>query len=57
MTKWSKLDTMWRGVSIDTLLEGIETAAVYVVQFSDGGYDQPADRGHHGWPGVGCVQL
>jgi DMSO/TMAO reductase YedYZ molybdopterin-dependent catalytic subunit len=27
VTKWSKLDTMWRGVSIDTLLEGIETAA------------------------------
>jgi DMSO/TMAO reductase YedYZ molybdopterin-dependent catalytic subunit len=38
VTKWSKLDTMWRGVSIDTLLEGIETAAEYVVQFSDGGY-------------------
>jgi DMSO/TMAO reductase YedYZ molybdopterin-dependent catalytic subunit len=38
VTKWSKLGTMWRGVSIDTLLEGIETAAEYVVQFSDGGY-------------------
>ena len=38
VTKWSKLDTMWRGVPIDTLLEGIETAAEYVVQFSDGGY-------------------
>ena len=38
VTKWSKLDTMWRGVSIDTLLEGIETAAEYAVQFSDGGY-------------------
>jgi DMSO/TMAO reductase YedYZ molybdopterin-dependent catalytic subunit len=38
VTKWSKLDTMWQGVSIDTLLEGIETAAEYVVQFSDGGY-------------------
>jgi DMSO/TMAO reductase YedYZ molybdopterin-dependent catalytic subunit len=38
VTKWSKLDTMWRGVSIDTLLEGIETAAEYVVHLSDGGY-------------------
>ena len=38
VTKWSKLDTTWRGVPIDTLLEGIETAAEYVVQFSDGGY-------------------
>jgi len=36
--KWSKLDTVWRGVSIDTLLEGVETSAEYVVQFSDGGY-------------------
>ena len=38
VTKWSKLDTMWRGVSVDTLLEGVETSAEYVVQYSDGGY-------------------
>jgi DMSO/TMAO reductase YedYZ molybdopterin-dependent catalytic subunit len=38
VNKWSKLDTVWRGVSVDTLLEGIETAAEYVTQFSDGGY-------------------
>jgi DMSO/TMAO reductase YedYZ molybdopterin-dependent catalytic subunit len=38
VTKWSKLDTVWRGVSVDTLLDGIETSAEYVVQFSDGGY-------------------
>ena len=38
MTKWSKLDTSWRGVSIDTLLDGIETSAEYVVEYSDGGY-------------------
>ena len=38
VTKWSKLDTVWRGVSVDTLLAGIETAAEYVVQYSDGGY-------------------
>jgi DMSO/TMAO reductase YedYZ molybdopterin-dependent catalytic subunit len=38
VTKWSKLDTVWEGVSIDTLLEGVETAAEYVMAFSDGGY-------------------
>jgi DMSO/TMAO reductase YedYZ molybdopterin-dependent catalytic subunit len=38
VTKWSKLDTSWEGVSVDTLLEGIETAAEYVVAFCDGGY-------------------
>jgi DMSO/TMAO reductase YedYZ molybdopterin-dependent catalytic subunit len=38
VTKWSKLDTTWRGVSVDTLLESIETAAEYVVAFCDGGY-------------------
>jgi DMSO/TMAO reductase YedYZ molybdopterin-dependent catalytic subunit len=38
VTKWSKLDTSWRGVSIDTLLDGIETSAEYVVEYSDGGY-------------------
>src|SRR2546426_3103575 len=27
VTKWSKLDTAWRGVSIDTLFDGIETSA------------------------------
>jgi DMSO/TMAO reductase YedYZ molybdopterin-dependent catalytic subunit len=38
VTKWSKLDTTWRGVSVDTLLDGVETAAGYVVAFCDGGY-------------------
>src|SRR4030088_1663028 len=38
VTKWSKLDTVWEGVSVDTLLEGVETAAEYVMAFSDGGY-------------------
>ena len=38
VTKWSKLDTVWEGVSIDTLLEGVDTAAEYVMAVSDGGY-------------------
>src|SRR5215831_10213036 len=38
VTKWSKLDTVWRGVSVDTLLNEVETSAEYVVEFADGGY-------------------
>src|ERR671914_605336 len=38
VTKWSKLETSWEGVSVDTLLEGVETAAGYVTAFCDGGY-------------------
>ncbi len=38
VTKWSKLGTHWRGVAVDTLLDGVETSAEYVVAFSDGGY-------------------
>jgi DMSO/TMAO reductase YedYZ molybdopterin-dependent catalytic subunit len=38
VTKWSKLDTIWQGVSVDTLLDGIATSAEFVIQYSDGGY-------------------
>jgi len=38
VTKWTKLDTTWRGVSIDTLLENVESAADYVVAHSYDGY-------------------
>jgi DMSO/TMAO reductase YedYZ molybdopterin-dependent catalytic subunit len=38
VTKWSKLDTTWTGVSLDTIMEGVETAAEYAVAFCDGGY-------------------
>lgn len=42
VTKWSKLDTVWEGVSVDTLLSealtrGVESAP-YVFAVSDGGY-------------------
>jgi DMSO/TMAO reductase YedYZ molybdopterin-dependent catalytic subunit len=30
VTKWSKLDTGWTGVSVDTLLEAVETEGDYV---------------------------
>jgi DMSO/TMAO reductase YedYZ molybdopterin-dependent catalytic subunit len=40
VTKWTKLDTRWYGVSIDTLLEhvALDTRAAYAVAWSDGGY-------------------
>jgi DMSO/TMAO reductase YedYZ molybdopterin-dependent catalytic subunit len=38
VTKWSKLDTSWEGVSIDSFLEGIDTAADFVLVHSYGGY-------------------
>jgi DMSO/TMAO reductase YedYZ molybdopterin-dependent catalytic subunit len=37
-TKWSKIDTAWTGVSIDTLLEGIDTSARFVLAHSYGDY-------------------
>ena len=38
VTKWSKLDSEWEGVPLDTLLDGVDTTAEYVVAFCDGGY-------------------
>ncbi len=40
VTKWSKLDTHWEGVDLDTLLAQVELdpKAAYVTAFSDGGY-------------------
>jgi DMSO/TMAO reductase YedYZ molybdopterin-dependent catalytic subunit len=38
VTKWSKLDTVWEGVSVDSLLADVDSTAEYVIAFSDGGY-------------------
>jgi DMSO/TMAO reductase YedYZ molybdopterin-dependent catalytic subunit len=38
VTRWSKLGTQWRGVSVDTLLAQVGQDARYVLAFSDGGY-------------------
>ncbi len=38
VTRWSKLDTQWEAVSIDTLLEQAGAEAAFVLAFSDGGY-------------------
>jgi DMSO/TMAO reductase YedYZ molybdopterin-dependent catalytic subunit len=38
VTKWSKLDTEWIGVSVDRLLEGVEPESEFLTAWSDGGY-------------------
>jgi DMSO/TMAO reductase YedYZ molybdopterin-dependent catalytic subunit len=38
VTRWSKLGTTWRGVSIDTLFESIDTDVEYAMAHSYGGY-------------------
>ena len=38
VTKWSKLGTSWEGVSLDTLLDGVETSASFALAESYGGY-------------------
>jgi DMSO/TMAO reductase YedYZ molybdopterin-dependent catalytic subunit len=53
VTKWSKLDTTWTGVSLDTLLDGVETSADFVTAWSDGDYttNMPLEdlRGGRAW--------
>jgi DMSO/TMAO reductase YedYZ molybdopterin-dependent catalytic subunit len=38
VTKWSKFGTHWRGVSLDTLLDGVTTTAEFALARSYGGY-------------------
>jgi DMSO/TMAO reductase YedYZ molybdopterin-dependent catalytic subunit len=38
VTRWSKLQTRWRGVSLDVLLADVESAGDYVLVSSYGGY-------------------
>ena len=38
VTKWSKLDTTWEGVSLDTLLADVETSADFALVHSYGAY-------------------
>jgi DMSO/TMAO reductase YedYZ molybdopterin-dependent catalytic subunit len=38
VTKWTKLDTTWTGVSVDTLLEGVDLGGDFVTIWSEGGY-------------------
>ena len=38
VTKWSKLGTSFRGVSVDTLLDGVDPQGGFAVAFAYGGY-------------------
>ena len=38
VTKWSKLDTVWEGVAVDTLMERAGSDHAYLLAFCDGGY-------------------
>jgi DMSO/TMAO reductase YedYZ molybdopterin-dependent catalytic subunit len=40
VTRWSKLDTVWRGVAVSDLLEraGVKPTGTHVMAHSDGGY-------------------
>ena len=38
VTSWSKLGTVWEGVSLDTLFDDVETQGDYVMIHCDGGY-------------------
>src|SRR4051794_4609734 len=55
VTKWSKLDTSFGGVSVDTLLEGTDPKGGYVMAYSYGGYTThpPPARVTHGQAGGG----
>jgi DMSO/TMAO reductase YedYZ molybdopterin-dependent catalytic subunit len=57
VTRWSKLDTRWQAVSIDTLLGQVDHDARFVLAFCDGGYTTNlpiADvTGHQAWVAFG----
>jgi DMSO/TMAO reductase YedYZ molybdopterin-dependent catalytic subunit len=38
VTKWSKLQTSWEGISVDLLMEDVEHDATHVLAYCDGGY-------------------
>ena len=38
VTRWSKLGTSWRGVSLDTLFEEVESVHEFAMAYSYGGY-------------------
>src|SRR6266852_4106727 len=57
VTKWTKLDTHWEGVSVETLLHQVEydpNVARYVIAFSVGGIQlrRAATGARTRWPGT-----
>ncbi len=58
VTKWSKLDTTWRGVSLDALLADRKPEAAFALIHSYGGYTTNlADRRPDRRQGVGRIRL
>ena len=58
VTKWTKLDTSWRGVPVETLLKTVKTEA----EIPHGLvrrrlYDEPGARGRRRWQGVGRLRV
>jgi DMSO/TMAO reductase YedYZ molybdopterin-dependent catalytic subunit len=57
VTKWSKLDTTWTGVSLDVLLDGVKTDATHLMAQSHGGYTTNLPlvdvRGGRAWVAIG----
>ena len=52
VTQWSKLGTSWRGVSLDTLLDGVETAPTTRWCSLRRVHDEPAAGGPARRPGL-----
>src|SRR5437763_3636166 len=50
VTKWSKLDTVWEGVSVDTLQDHVDAASGHLLADSEGGYTTNVPL-EHGTPG------
>lgn len=38
VTKWSKFDTVWKGVAVETLLNETEPRGQFLIAYCDGGY-------------------
>jgi DMSO/TMAO reductase YedYZ molybdopterin-dependent catalytic subunit len=38
VTSWTKLDTVWKGVSVDVLFDGVDPGGGFITAFCDGGY-------------------
>jgi DMSO/TMAO reductase YedYZ molybdopterin-dependent catalytic subunit len=57
VTSWSKLGTSWRGVSLDTLFEDVETSCEFSTAHSYGGYTTNVPMsdllGGQAWVGLG----
>ena len=58
VTRWSKLETYWEGVSLDTMFADVKTDASYALVHSYGDYttNLPLEDSH-GQESVDCVPI